>query len=516
MNEVPAILPRPKSLRPRTGSSFIVPAAWAVGDVAEESQLALDWLVSEQAQRRTPAVIRRTGPHRPNPGPPEASTLPLACVLRSADDSEDTAHAESYRITLDHDGAQLQARTAAGFFYAAETLLQLLTDTDPGEPLPALEIEDQPTFDWRGMHLDVCRHFFPVEFILRFLDLCARYKLNRFHWHLTEDQAWRLEIPSHPRLTEVGARRANEPAGGYYTAEDVRRVLCHAASRAIEVVPEIELPGHCRAALAAHPELSCRGAALPVATEWGIFDDIFCAGRDETFDFLDSVLGSVTDLFPGRYVHLGGDECPDVRWRECDRCRRRMTQEGLSDTASLHRWFVQRAGRVIEAAGKRWIGWDEICDAGVPESAIVMSWRGVKGGIEAARSGHDAILAPTDYCYFDYRQCDDEREPGRLGVIPWEKLYGFQPIPNDFPAELRRHILGIQGNVWTEGMSTPQHVEYMVLPRLPVLAEVAWSNPATRDEAELRERLLSHQLIWKRLGLAHRELPPRESEGSPR
>lgn len=514
MKEWAAVIPRPKSVRSSAGSSFVVPRAWWVEDPPAPARAAIDWLSSEQARRRTPVVIRSGGAPPPDSERPETGdALPLRCVPRASDDR---THAEGYRLVIDRDGALLEADTAAGFFYAAETLLQLLTDTAAGEDRPALDIEDQPAFDWRGMHLDVCRHFFPVEFICRLLDLCARYKLNRFHWHLTEDQAWRLEIPGYPRLTEIGARRANDPVGGYYTAEDVDRVIRHAACRSIEVVPEIELPGHCRAALAAYPELSCRGEALPVETEWGIFDDIFCAGREETFDFLEAVLGSVIDIFPGRYVHLGGDECPDVRWRECDRCRRRMEQEQLSDTASLHRWFVQRAGRVVEAAGKRWIGWDEICDAGVPESAIVMSWRGVKGGIEAARTGHDAILAPTDYCYFDYRQSDDEQEPGRLGVIPWEKLFEFQPIPGDLPAELRRHILGIQANVWTEGMSTPEQVEYMVLPRLAVLAEIAWSNPASRDEADLRERLQSHQQLWTRLGLAHREVGPRRPERNDR
>ncbi|MCA8960636.1 MAG: beta-N-acetylhexosaminidase [Planctomycetes bacterium] len=415
-----------------------------------------------------------------------------ALRIRHAESSAE----EAYSLEIGARSVTIEASTPRGVAHATSTLLQLVESAviDGAPRLPGLRIDDAPRFPWRGMHLDVCRHFFDVGFVEHYLDLLATHRLNVFHWHLTEDQGWRLEVPRHPRLTSTSAWRDEdgERYGGFYTAEDVRRVVRYAADRGIEVIPEIELPGHAVAALAAFPELSCRGEPMPVATTWGIFDDVYCAGNDAVFAFLADVFDVVVDLFPSERVHIGGDECPKARWQECARCRARSAAEGLTSGEELQSWFVRRVSGLLHDRGKRLIGWDEILEGGLAPDATVMSWRGTAGAIEAARSGHEVILCPTSHCYFDYQQADSPIEPGAHGVIPLETVYAFEPVPEELDETEARLVLGGQGNVWTERMASPRDVEYMALPRMSALAEALWSPAADRDFDDFRTRLDPH------------------------
>ncbi len=368
------------------------------------------------------------------------------------------------------------------------------------------------------MHLDVGRHLFPVDFIKRYIDLLARYKLNTFHWHLTEDQGWRLQIRRYPRLTSVGAwRRETVVArnfdpyvgdgrryGGFYTQAEVRDIVRYAAARHVTVVPEIELPGHSLAALAAYPELACTPGPFEVATRWGVFEDVYCP-TERTFRFLENVLTEVLALFPGPFIHIGGDEVPKRRWRESADAQAVMRREGLRNEEELQSWFIQRIERFLAARGRRLIGWDEILEGGLPPRATVMSWRGTAGGIAAARAGHDVVMSPTSHLYFDYYQGDPRFEPLAIGgLLPLEQVYRFEPVPDELTADEARHILGAQGNVWTEYLPTPAHVEYMALPRLLALAEVVWSPRAARSWDAFVRRLPARLRELDRIGVNYR------------
>jgi hexosaminidase len=420
---------------------------------------------------------------------------------------------EGYSLRVDRQGVEIRASKPAGLFYGVQTLLQLMPAAG-AEPavteflaVPGVEITDRPRFPWRGMHLDVGRHVFPVEFVKRYIDLLARHKMNTFHWHLTEDQGWRIEIKRYPRLTEVGAWRTEADGrryGGFYTQAEVREVVAYALRQFVTVVPEIELPGHARAALAAYPELSCTGEALPVPATWGIFKDVYCAGNDETLTFLENILSEVTELFPGPWIHVGGDECPKDRWQACPCCQTRRRQEGLRSEAELQSWFIRRIEASLAARGKRLVGWDEILEGGLPPRATVMSWRGTEGGIEAARSGHDVIMSPTSHCYFDYYQAREGEPPGIGGYIPLEKVYAFEPVPPELSKKEARHVLGGQGNVWTEYMTDPAYVEYMAVPRLCAMAEVLWSPRRARDWAGFSRRMGEHYLRLDERGVNFR------------
>ena len=426
-------------------------------------------------------------------------------ILKLAPDAE--LGEEGYALTIDAGGIVLVAPTTPGLFHGAQTLLQL-APLDGPLAFPCLEIRDRPRFAYRGMHLDVCRHFFPVEFLKRYLDLMAMHRFNRFHWHLTEDQGWRIEIERYPELTRVGSVRAEtlrghyhdpphefdgKPHGGFYTKGQVREVVAYAAARGITVVPEIEMPGHSLAALAAYPELSCTGGPFAPATKWGVFDDVYCAGNDAVFEFLADVLDEVMELFPGEYIHIGGDECPKTRWEQCEKCQARMVSEGLVDEHELQSWFIRRIERFLTSRGRRLIGWDEILEGGLAPGATVMSWRGTAGGIEAARQGHDVVMTPGTHCYFDHYQADPSTQPLAIGgLTTLKQVYGFEPVPAELTAEEARHVLGGQGNVWTEYMPTPEHVEFMILPRMCALAEVLWSPAQARDWPDFRRRLDGH------------------------
>jgi hexosaminidase len=432
---------------------------------------------------------------------------------------EKMAHPEGYRLEITAKAIFIRAQSAAGAFYAVQTLRQLFPplfnatpvagpNTGAGWQAPCCRIDDAPRFGYRGLHLDVGRHFFPVAFVKKYIDLLAAHKLNTFHWHLTDDQGWRIEIKKYPELQTVAACRQETLIGhysdtpqrfdatphcGFYTQEEIKEVIEYARRRFVTIIPEIEMPGHALAALAAYPDLGCTGGPYAVATSWGVYEDVFCAGNDKTFEFLDNVLSEVCALFPGPYIHIGGDECPKTRWEACPKCLKRMSDEGLKSGHELQSYVIHRAEQMLAKHGKKLIGWDEILEGGLAPSATVMSWRGIEGGIAAAKSGHDAIMTPGSHVYLDYYQSDPAGEPLAIGgLTTLEKTYSYEPVPPELNPEEAKHILGPQANLWTEYISTSQMVEYMVYPRACALAEVAWSGKDKKNWPGFVQRLRAH------------------------
>ena len=433
---------------------------------------------------------------------------------------------EGYLLEVKTNVITVRARTAAGAFYAIQTLRQLfpaeinsqqLVVRKSGWSAPCCTIEDAPRFGYRGLHLDVGRHFFPVSFVKKYIDVMAAHKLNTFHWHLTEDQGWRIEIKKYPRLQKVASCRKETLAGhysdtpqrfdgvehcGYYTQKEVKEVVEYAKKRFVTIIPEIEMPGHALAALAAYPALGCTGGPYETGKWWGVFDDVFCAGNEETFKFLSDVLEEVCALFPGTYFHIGGDECPKSRWEVCPKCIQRMKTEKLNTTHELQSYFIKRAESMLASHGKKLIGWDEILEGGIAPSATIMSWRGTEGGIAAVKAGHDAIMTPSSDVYFDYYQSDPATEPLAIGgYLPLEKVYAYEPIPAEVTAAESKHILGAQANIWTEYMQTTDQVEYMAYPRVCALAEVVWSSKAQRNWQDFGARLVRHFTRLDAMGL---------------
>ena len=448
-------------------------------------------------------------------------------------------HPEGYELEIRKDGIFITAATAAGWFYAWQSLKQMfpLTFFAPNQgvefpfTVPTGHIIDYPRFEYRGMHLDVCRHFFTVEEVKNYIDLLAMHKMNRFHWHLTDDQGWRIEIKKYPRLTETGAWRKEtlighyndqpqrfdgQSYGGFYTQEQIREVVEYARHRQVTIIPEIEMPGHALAALAAYPELACTPGPFEVATLWGVFDDVFCP-TELTFQFLTDVLTEVAALFPGEYIHIGGDEVPKRRWKESAFCQKRMVEEGLKTEAELQSYFVSRIGQILSGLGKKLIGWDEIMEGGLSPGATVMSWRGIEGGISAARMGHDAIMTPGSHCYFDHYQSDHPAEPVAIGgYTPIEKVYAYEPVPEELNASEAKHILGAQANVWTEYILNYAHVQYMAWPRAAALSEVLWSPAASRDEDRFFSALVKHLHRFDAMGVQYgKQLMDVEIQTSP-
>jgi hexosaminidase len=423
----------------------------------------------------------------------------------------------------------VRAKGSAGLFYGVQSLLQLLPpevfSTQVAQrvawTIPCLKIQDQPRFKWRGFMLDVSRHFFSKTEIERVLEMMALHKLNVFHWHLVDDQGWRIEIKKYPKLTEVGAWRTGvgfklDPKsttaygpdgryGGYYTQEETREIVAYAQARHITIVPEIEMPGHSSAALSAYPQLSCFGGPYNTDMSSGIFKGIYCAGSDEPFAFLQDVLAEVMELFPGSFIHIGGDEVPKDNWKKCPKCQDRMKAEGLKNERELQSYFIRRIERFINERGRRVIGWSEIAEGGLPEHAAIMDWIG--GGVEAARAGHDVVMSPTKYCYLDaYQSTNRANEPKAMGgFLPLEQVYSFEPFPSDLEPEFRRHILGGQGNLWTEYIPNLKQAEYMALPRLSALAEVLWSPSGLRDYEDFTRRLQMQYRRFDTLGVSYRK-----------
>ncbi|MCT4586892.1 MAG: family 20 glycosylhydrolase [Carboxylicivirga sp.] len=408
---------------------------------------------------------------------------------------------EAYELTVNNNHIAIVGASKEGAFYGVQSLLQLFPAEIASKEVinnidwlvPSVEIKDEPRFKWRGMHLDVCRHYVPVENIKKHLDVMAMYKMNKFHWHLTEDQGWRIEIKKYPLLTEVGSKRIEADGteyGGIYTQEQIKEIVAYASERMIDVVPEIELPGHGLGALTAYPYLSCTRGPFKVRNYWGVEPDVFCAGKESAFIFLEDVIDEVVELFPSPYFHIGGDECPKIRWEKCPHCQKRIKDEGLKDEHELQSYFIKRIEKILLAHGKKMIGWDEILEGGLAESAVVMSWRGEEGGIEAATHGHDVVMTPGDWCYLDHYQGDSNVEPVAIGgYTTLEDTYGYEPVPEELDHKMVHHILGTQGNVWTEYMYTPEIVEYRVYPRIIALAEVNWSTKENRDFESFVKRM---------------------------
>ena len=433
---------------------------------------------------------------------------------------------EGYNLTVASKGVTIRAKTAVGLFYAVQTIRQMLpvevekTAIVPGLQLSlqACQIADQPRFAYRGMHLDVGRHLFPVASIKRYIDMLALHKMNTFHWHLTEDQGWRIEIKKYPRLTQIGAFR-NETViglqkkvnntfdgkryGGFYTQDEVREIVKYAGSKFITIIPEIEMPGHAIAALASYPELSCTGGPFEVRKLWGVEDDVFCAGNDQVFFFLQDVLTEVMDLFPSKYIHIGGDECPKKRWEKCPKCQKRMKDEGLKNEMELQSYFIRRIEKFVRSKGRNIIGWDEILEGGLAPGATVMSWRGEQGGIDAAKSGHDVIMTPGKYTYFCYYQCEnrDDQPLALGGYVPLEIVYGYNPVPKELIVEEQKHILGLQGCLWTEIIPTPEILEYMAYPRTFAIAETGWTPQNQKNFENFVERLKVLDKRYDAIGL---------------
>lgn len=413
---------------------------------------------------------------------------------------------EGYRLSVTHDKIKIVAATQNGLYYAVQSLLQLLPPQIESKAhvaaawnLPCVDITDVPRFSYRGVLLDCCRHFTTVDEIKKLLDMFAMYKINRFHWHLTEDQAWRIEIKRYPKLTTIGSNRIDDGKsyGGYYTQEQIRDVIKYAADRNIEIIPEIEMPGHALAALAAYPEYSCTGGPFKPRTIWGVEEDVFCAGNEDTYIFLQNILDEVCALFPSGYVHIGGDECPKVRWQQCPKCQAMMKAHDLKNEMELQSYLTKRMEKYLEKKGKRLFGWDEILEGGIAPSATVMSWRGEQGGIEAANAGHDVVMTPSNYIYLDHYQGDQLCEPLKIGGFSTlQKVYGYDPIPSAIAPDKAHHVLGLQGNLWQEYLYDPSQVEFQLFPRVTAVAEVGWTNKANKDEADFVARLDNQQVRW--------------------
>ena len=421
---------------------------------------------------------------------------------------------EGYRITVGEHRVLVEGATPQGVFYGMQTLRKALPIEGGNVQIPAVTVTDAPRFAYRGMHLDVARHFFDIDFVKQYIDMLALHHINTFHFHLTDDQGWRVEIKKYPRLTEEGAWRRRtvvgrntglynwQRYGGFYTQEQIRDIVRYAQERYITIIPEIDMPGHMEAALAAYPSLGCTGGPYEVEPNWGVFDDILCAGREETFSFVEDVLDEIMALFPSEYIHIGGDEAPRTRWKAYARCQQRISSEHLvgegkkSAEDRLQGYFMKRVERYLNSKGRKAIGWDELLDCDVTPSTTIMSWRGAEGGLAASQLGHDVIMVPTSWFYFDYYQTpeDDWSKPLLIGgYVPLEKVYSFEPAPDTLSEEAKRHIIGLQANLWTEYVYAEELAEYQVLPRMGALAELQWMQPERKDYADylLRQQRLN-------------------------
>lgn len=445
-----------------------------------------------------------------------------AIVLKSALNHENE---EAYTLHVSANLVEINGASDAGVFYGIQTLRKSVpADADGKDVLfPAVQITDYPRFGYRGVMLDCARHFFPTEFVKKYIDILALHNVNRFHWHLTEDQGWRIEIKKYPKLTEIGAYRKEtlighyndkphkydgQRYGGFYTQEELKEVVAYAADRHITIIPEVDMPGHMLAALEAYPELGCTGGPYAVSPLWGVFDDVLCVGNEKTFEFLEDVFSELIEIFPSKYIHIGGDESPRVRWEACPKCQARIKSLGLkadkqhSAEDKLQSYCTARVEKFLNSKGREIIGWDEILEGGLAPNATVMSWRGVEGGIAAANMGHDAIMTPNSHLYFDHYQTD-KRDKDSLsigGYTPIEKVYSYEPVPAELSANVRKHIIGVQANIWTEYMKTSSRVEYQLLPRLAALSEVQWTEPEKKDYNQFTDRLYPMLKQYDKLG----------------
>ena len=494
-----SIIPKPALLKPASGQfTFNEQTSLFIDKVLGEEVAGAFFILSERLNVAAGIGLQITDSPKSNV---------IVCKL-----NDKLPKKESYILHVAENKIIIEARKPAGFFYAAQTIRQLLPPDIESETqqnnnkwtVPCCMIEDSPYYQYRGMHLDVCRHFSQKEEVMSYIDQLAFLKINTFHWHLTDDQGWRIEIKKYPRLTEVGGYRDrtltghlnnvprkwdNTRIGGFYTQEDIKEVVAYAQKRFVTVIPEIEMPGHAVAALTAYPQYSCSGGPFEVEGSWGVFNDVYCT-REETFGFLQDILDEVVELFPGEYIHIGGDECPKLRWQRCHACQEKMKAEGLKDEHELQSYFIKRIGKHLQTKGKKIIGWDEILEGGLAPDATVMSWRGNEGGIIAAQLGHNIIMAPTYALYLDQYQSQLPSEPLAIGgYVPLQTVYEYNPVPKELTAEEAKHVLGLQANVWTEYMPNRKHREYMIFPRIAALAENGWLPQDKKDYKNFEYRL---------------------------
>lgn len=433
--------------------------------------------------------------------------------------AQDSLGKEGYQLSVKPAAIVIKANEGNGAFYAMQTMLQLLPVTTKelskaAVSIPAVEITDKPRFEWRGLMLDCGRYYYSMNFLKKFIDYIAMHKMNTFHWHLTEDHGWRLEIKKYPRLTDIGAWRTETefsqgrlngtPTGGFYTQEQAKELVRYAASRFVNIVPEIEMPGHATAALIAYPELSCTGGPFKTLTRWGIQKEIFCAGNDKTFEFLENILSEVTAIFPNAVIHIGGDEAPKDRWKACAKCQKRIKEAGLKDEHELQSYFIKRIEKFVLTKNRNIIGWDEILEGGLAPNAWVMSWRGTKGGIEAAKQHHNVVMTPYDYYYLDYYQGKPSLEPNAIwdnAINTLEKVYNYEPFDKELTAEQAQYIKGVQGNVWSEFIHRPEKVEYMTFPRAAAIAETGWSAAHLKNWDDFAKRMETQYRRYDLMGL---------------
>ena len=504
------IIPRPQQVNVSNDAPFTLSAKTVIslGTNSQDMKRNANMLASyiEQATGIRPAVGKSKNG---------------AAIVLTIDKT--IANAEGYKLDADAKQIRIAGASAAGVFYGIQTLrksLPLVNGKASKVSIPAVHIADAPRFAYRGTHLDVSRHFVTVDSVRQFIDMLALHNINRFHWHLTDDQGWRIEIKKYPLLTQIGSKRAQtvighnsgkydgKPYGGFYTQQQIRDIVKYAADRYITIVPEIDLPGHMQAALAAYPDMGCTGGPYEVWQKWGVSDNVLCAGNDKTLTFIDNVLKEITQLFPSKYIHVGGDECPKTQWQKCPKCQARIkalnleAKDGHSAEERLQSYIITHASNYLKSLGRNTIGWDEILEGGLAEGATVMSWRGESGGIAAAKQHHDVVMTPNSYLYFDYYQSlDKANEPIAIGgYLPLETVYSYEPMPKELTADEARHIIGVQANIWTEYMPTFKQMQYMALPRLAALSEVQWSQPALKDYNSFTNRLTEFTHMYDHLG----------------
>lgn len=504
------IIPRPQQVNVSNDAPFTLSAKTVIslGTNSQDMKRNANMLASyiEQATGIRPAIGKSKNG---------------AAIILTIDKT--IANAEGYKLDADAKQIRIAGASAAGVFYGIQTLrksLPLVNGKASKVSIPAVHIADAPRFAYRGTHLDVSRHFVTVDSVRQFIDMLALHNINRFHWHLTDDQGWRIEIKKYPLLTQIGSKRAQtvighnsgkydgKPYGGFYTQQQIRDIVKYAADRYITIVPEIDLPGHMQAALAAYPDMGCTGGPYEVWQKWGVSDNVLCAGNDKTLTFIDNVLKEITQLFPSKYIHVGGDECPKTQWQKCPKCQARIkalnleAKDGHSAEERLQSYIITHASNYLKSLGRNTIGWDEILEGGLAEGATVMSWRGESGGIAAAKQHHDVVMTPNSYLYFDYYQSlDKANEPLAIGgYLPLETVYSYEPMPKELTADEARHIIGVQANIWTEYMPTFKQMQYMALPRMAALSEVQWSQPALKDYTSFTNRLTEFTHLYDRLG----------------
>lgn len=504
------IIPRPQQVKVSNDAPFTLSAKTVIslGTNSQDMKRNANMLASyiEQATGIRPAVGKSKNG---------------AAIVLTIDKT--IANAEGYKLDADAKQIRIAGASAAGVFYGIQTLrksLPLVNGKASKVSIPAVHIADAPRFAYRGTHLDVSRHFVTADSVRQFIDMLALHNINRFHWHLTDDQGWRIEIKKYPLLTQIGSKRAQtvighnsgkydgKPYSGFYTQKQIRDIVKYAADRYITIVPEIDLPGHMQAALAAYPDMGCTGGPYEVWQKWGVSDNVLCAGNDKTLTFIDNVLKEITQLFPSKYIHVGGDECPKTQWQKCPKCQARIkalnleAKDGHSAEERLQSYIITHAFNYLKSLGRNTIGWDEILEGGLAEGATVMSWRGESGGIAAAKQHHDVVMTPNSYLYFDYYQSlDKANEPLAIGgYLPLETVYSYEPMPKELTADEARHIIGVQANIWTEYMPTFKQMQYMALPRLAALSEVQWSQPALKDYTSFTNRLTEFTHMYDRLG----------------